>query len=169
MTTDKLVEAFVAKLSSCGLPIQLADNTAQLAQFDESLPKRLPPSFASLLSRYSFPAFDVLGLSFFGWKPDSNAFVEQLSMPKGSLAELLLPNNYVQIARPDSGDFDAVCFDLNQKRQNREYPIVRIDHEEILCNWRVRVTAELWPSFIRLMEIAASASDLKLYWERSIE
>jgi hypothetical protein len=71
---------------------------------------------------------------------------------EGSLSELLLPAGYVQIGRPDTGNFDAICFDLNAAKQNRECRIVRADHEEILCNFRVTITGELWPSFTNLLE-----------------
>ncbi|HLQ52392.1 MAG TPA: hypothetical protein VK129_12895, partial [Terriglobales bacterium] len=68
---------------------------------------------------------------------------------------------YVQIGRPDTGNFDAICFDLNKSAQNREYRIVQIDHEDVLCNWKVRVSGELWPSFIKLVESALSRPDPK--------
>jgi hypothetical protein len=41
-------------------------------------------------------------------------------------------------------------------------------HEEILCNWKVRVSGELWPSFIKLVEGALSRPDPKVYWEDPI-
>jgi len=60
---------------------------------------------------------------------------------------------------PDTGSFDAACFDLKQKSQNRECHIVQIDHESILCNWKVRVSTKLWPSFVKLMENVISGTD----------
>lgn len=110
----------------------------------------------------------MLGISFFGWDSDLNAYFVEASAPKGSLSELLLPAGYVQIGRLDTGDFDAVCFDLSQQSQNREYRIVQIDHEDILCNWRVRVSGELWPSFVKLIESALSSPNPKVYWEEPI-
>ncbi|MGB8917916.1 MAG: hypothetical protein WCC89_13745, partial [Candidatus Sulfotelmatobacter sp.] len=64
--------------------------------------------------------------------------------------------------------FDAICFDWNEPAQNREHRIVQIDHEDILCNWKVRVVGELWPSFIKLVEDALSRCDPKVYWEDPI-
>jgi hypothetical protein len=52
--------------------------------------------------------------------------------------------------------------------QNREHRIVQVDHEDILCNWKVRVEGELWPSFIKLVEDALSRSNPKVYWEDPI-
>lgn len=159
MTTEGLVEAFASKVLARGVPIRRCSDSSRLTVLEEKLAKRLPQSFEVLLSNYEFPLFDVVGISLFGWDSDSNAYIEEATAKKGSLSEVLLPKGYVQIGRPDTGSFDAVCFDLNQKSQNREYRIVEIDHEEILCNWRVRVSRELWSSFVKLMETAISISD----------
>jgi hypothetical protein len=166
--TDKLIESFAAMVKDRGVPIQEEDNKSRLGFFEEKLPRRLPPSFASFLSRYSFPAFDVLGISLFGWDSDSNPYTKEASAAKGSLSELLLPAGYVQIGRPDTGDFDAICFDLNEQSQNREYRIVQVDHEDILCNWKVRVSGELWASFVKLIDSALSSVDPQVYCEDPI-
>src|SRR6266849_9705983 len=136
---EKLIDSFAAMLKQRGVPMRAENNLARLAMFEEKLPKRLPQSFAEFLSRYSFPAFDVLGISLFGWDSDQNQFTQESSAAKGSLSGLMLPAGYVQIGRP--GNFDAICFDMNKQRQNREFPIVRVDHEDILCNWKVCVSA----------------------------
>jgi hypothetical protein len=163
--TDKLIEAFASKLKSLGVPIREDENKIRLDLLQARLPKRLPQSFASLLARYSFPACDVAGISFFAWESDSSAYLEEASAPKGSLSELLIPAGYVQIGQPDTGSFDAVCFDLKEQRQNRECRIVQVDHEEILCKWRVRVSGELWPSFVKLVESVLSGAESQVYYE----
>jgi len=163
--TDKLIETFASKLRSFGVRIREEDNKTRLEALDGRLPKRLPQSFASFLSRYSFPTFDVAGISLFGWETDSTAYIEEASAGKDSLSELLIPAGYVQIGQPDIGSFDAICFDLNEKCQNREYRIVRIDHEDILCNWRARVSGELWPSFVKLVEGVLSSAKPQIVYE----
>jgi hypothetical protein len=169
MSTAQLIDSFAAMVEERGVPIRAEDNASRLRMFEEKLAKRMPQSFESFLARYSFPAFDVLGITFFEWNSDSNKYIVEASAPKNSLSELLIPAGYVQIGRPDTGDFDAVCFDLNRQAQNREYRVVQVDHEEILCNWRVRVTGELWPSFIKLVESALSSDDPQVYYEAPIE
>jgi hypothetical protein len=149
--TDKLIESFASKLTAFGVPILEEDNRARLGLFEDKLPKRLPPSFEALLSRYSFPAFNIGGISLFAWDSASNDYTREASAPEESYSELLLPARYVQIGRPDTGDFDAVCFDLKGRYQNREYAIVQVDHEDILRNQRIRVSQKLWPSFRELV------------------
>ena len=163
--TDKLIEAFASKLRSLGVPVREEDNKGRLELFEGKLPRRLPQSFASFLSRYSFPSFDVAGISLFGWESTSNPYTDEASVAKGSLSELLIAAGYVQIGHPDTGNFDAICFDLTGKHQNRENRIVRVDHEEILCNWRVRVSEELWPSFTKLAEGVLSSAQPEVLYE----
>ena len=164
-TNHDLVQSFAAMLKERGVPIREEENASRLATFEEKLPKRLPQSFASFLSGYSFAAFNVSGVSLFGWDSDLSPYIQEASAAKGSLSEVLLPAGYVQIGRPATGIFDAVCFDFNQARQNREYRIVQVDHEDVLCNWKVRVSSELWGSFAALMSSALSSSDPRVHHE----
>ena len=168
-TTEQLMDSFAAMLMYRGVPIRGEDNATRLLALEEQLPKRMPQSFESFLARYSFQEFDVLGVTLFEWESDSNKYIVEASAPKGSLSELLIPAGYVQIGRPEGGSFDAICFDLNQQAQNREYRVVQVDHEGILCNWKVRVTGELWPSFVKLAESALSSDDPQVYYEKGIE
>ena len=46
--------------------------------------------------------------------------------------------------------YDPVCFDIGL-RKNYDYRIVKIDHEEILCNQRIKVVPESAPSFRALV------------------
>jgi hypothetical protein len=167
--TDQMIDRFAAMLKGHGLPIRAEDNASRLRALEEKLPQPLPPSFESLLARYSFPAFEILGIWFFGWDSDSNAYVGEASALKNSLSELLIPAGYVQIGRPEPVNFDAICFDLNRDRQGLECRLVRVDHESILINFKVRVTNELWRSFIEFVEISLSSGDVNLRYEDPIE
>jgi hypothetical protein len=88
---DRRIEAFAAPFKDRGVPIGPEGNKSRRRTFEEKLPKRLPPSFCSLLSRYWFPAFDVLGISLLGWDSDSNPHSAEASAARGSLFESLLP------------------------------------------------------------------------------
>ena len=161
----KLIDSFAALLRQHGVPIRDEDNSSRLRDLEAKLPGRLPQSFESFLANYSFPGFDVIGVTLFGWESDSNTYINEALAPAGSLSELLIPAGYVQIGRPDTGNFDAICFDLNKHAKKREYRIVQVDHEDILCNWKVRVSAECWPSFIKLVESALNAEHPQVYYE----
>lgn len=85
---EELVDAFVSRLEEQGVAIRPDDNTVRLRDLEAKLPKRLPQSFESLLSRYSFPTFEASGISFFGWEPGSTEKLSEVAAPtKGSLSE----------------------------------------------------------------------------------
>lgn len=165
MTIDRKIDAFVLKLSSAGVPIRGDDNLSSLNDLEARLPGRISSSFESLLARYSFPEFDTCGISFFAWNNEwmKTEYFGASSGAKNTLSELLLPAGFMQIGRPDTGDFDAICLDLNSGKEHQ--CIVQVDHEEILCNYRVRVTAELWPSFLTIVDRVLSGINCEIYYE----
>jgi hypothetical protein len=156
--TSQLIGRFAAKLRGSGVSIRPDDNREQLHAFEAHLPKRLPQTFTALLAAYSFSSFHLGGIAFFGWGAGNSDFSGVAPPLKGSLSELLLPAGYIQFGRPDTGSFDAVCFKVSGN-QNREYSIVVADHEEILCNFRVKIRQELWPSFRKLVEHVVSSQE----------
>jgi hypothetical protein len=83
---------------------------------------------------------------------------EQISRDKGMQA-ILIPNKCLQFGRAPDLNYDAVCFDWSRRLHDGDCPVVQIDHEEILCNFRFRKVAELAPSFRELMQkVIASAA-----------
>ena len=98
--TEKLIESFASKVKANGVPIRAEDNKSRLEAFEGKLPRRLAQSFAFFLSRYSFPTFDVLGITLFGWNSDLNDYMGEASATKGSLSELMQPAGFVQIGPP---------------------------------------------------------------------
>jgi hypothetical protein len=151
-STDQLIDSFVSCLKESGMPIQPEDNSSRLAQLEATLPNRMPQSCESFLSRYSFLPFDAGGISFFGWDSMSAADVEMIPTAERDMSKELVTAGYVQIGRPSTGSYDAVCFDLNAPSQNREYRIVLADHEQVLQWSRIRFLKEMWPSFRKLVE-----------------
>ncbi len=83
--TNKLIDSFAALVKDRGVPIRQEHNAQRLRTLEEKVAKRLPQSFESLLSRYSFPAFDVLGITLFDWDGETNKYIVEASAPKNSL------------------------------------------------------------------------------------
>jgi hypothetical protein len=75
------------------------------------------------------------------------------------LSSFALKNGYIPFGKGSDMDYDPVCFDLTARKKNREFEIVKLDHEEVLCNERIRVVAKLAPTFEQLVEdtIASAA------------
>jgi hypothetical protein len=67
------------------------------------------------------------------------------------LGATLLPNGYAQFGQGPNTDYDPICFDFRQRQHNGDCPIVRLDHEAILCEGRIWETAQLAPNFRSLV------------------
>jgi hypothetical protein len=126
----------------------------------ETQPTELEPIYAQLPARFP-PLFERLVLSY-RWAEVELGSYTLLANPPGdtldgllardiNLTESLIPAGFMQFAKGPGGDYDPVCFNLRARKKNREFSIVKIDHEEILCNYRVKVVAELAPSFEQLV------------------
>jgi hypothetical protein len=84
---------------------------------------------------------------------DLTGWLEQISYDR-PLWKYLLPAGYIPFGKGSDLDYDQVCFELKSRRKNRDCRIVKIDHEEILCRDRLKVVAEIAPSFRALVEKA---------------
>ena len=150
MNVHELVDQFVARVNSPESNFRRIESAPWIAQLEAKLPKRLPVSFQSLVTRYSFSAFDAGALSFFANLGDDSD--EELSVTifkDRAMADATLEAGYIQFARPVDGSYDPICFDTNLSSKNREFPIVRLDHEGILCRNRISISEKLADSFIR--------------------
>jgi hypothetical protein len=117
------------------------------------LPARFPPLYEKLVLSYRWaqvylPSFSLLANP---PGPDLGSLLKEITRDKG-LWESLDPAGYIQFGRGPDIDYDPVCFDIKSRTKNKDYRIVKIDHEEILCNWRVKVVAEVAPSFEKLVQ-----------------
>ena len=75
------------------------------------------------------------------------------------LSTFLLKNGYIPFGKGPDIDYDPVCFDLKSRKKNREFSIIKLDHEEILCNERLKVVAELAPTFEQLVVNTINAAN----------
>jgi hypothetical protein len=134
-------------------PIKVNTETSALEPIYSRLPARFPRLFERLVLLYRWAEVDLKSYRLLANPPGPGlgGLLEQMYQGP-DMWNCLLEAGYIQFAKGPDVDFDPVCFDINGRRQNRDYRILKIDHEEILCNNRVQVVAELAPSFERLME-----------------
>jgi hypothetical protein len=90
--------------------------------------------------------------------PEWNGLFGEMSKD-AFLWECLLRGGYVQFGKGTSMDYDPFCFDISSRKKNRDCRIVKMDHEEILCNNRLKVVTELAPSFEDLMLRVVNRAD----------
>lgn len=127
-----------------------ADCSRWLSGLQYKLPKKFPPSYYSLISRYMFPAFQLGPVFMFGNTGENLYWELQFKLFKDEfMSHMLFENGYLHIGHPEEANYDPICFDM---KKGEEAPIVQIDHEEILCRSRIQVVKEIAPSFLELIE-----------------
>jgi hypothetical protein len=143
-------------------PIKALADRSSLDPLYANLPGSFPPLFELLALSYRWAEVDLQSFRLLANPPggDLAGLFEQISGDPG-LYESLIPAGYVQFGRGPDMDYDPVCFDINRRTKNRDYPVVKIDHEEILCNYRIKVVAELAPSFEVLVQRTIESASIK--------
>lgn len=116
------------------------------------LPARFPPLYQQLVLSYRWAQVDLQNFSLLANPPgmDLQGLFREISKDKG-LWEALIPAGYIQFGRGPDMDYDPVCFEIKSRTKKKDYRIVKIDHEQILCNSRIKVVTELGPSFEHLV------------------
>jgi hypothetical protein len=105
------------------------------------LPARFPPLYERLVLSYRWADVDLQRFTLPANPPgDELSGLPQKIMKAKGLWETLIPNGYRQFGKGSDMDYDPVCFDISS-RKSRDYRIVKIDHGEILCNYRIKVVS----------------------------
>jgi hypothetical protein len=108
MSVDPIIDAFVAYVDPSGEIFRRVESTPWVGPLQSKLPRRFPASFRSLITRYTFPAFDAGGLSFFSnTGGDSRDELGVAIFTDAAIAGATLGSGFIQFARPDSGMLGA--------------------------------------------------------------
>jgi hypothetical protein len=112
---------------------------------------RFPRLFEQLLLSYRWAEVDLGTYRLLANPPgdDLNGFFQKMTHP--DLWDVLTSAGFIPFGKGPDLDYDPVCFDIKTRKQGGDCRIVKIDHEEILCNNRIKVVAELAPSFHQLV------------------
>lgn len=141
-------------------PIKVVSDRSLLDPIYAKLPAPFPPLFERLVLSYRWAEVDLQSFRVVANPPGSNlaGLFEQISKDKG-LWDCLLPSGYIRFGKGPDIDYDPVCFDIKVRNKQGDYRIVKIDHEEILCNNRVKVIAQLASSFEELARRTIEEAD----------
>ena len=161
----ELIERFVSAFGKLGhlregnLPVRIGADAKSLEPLYAKLPMRFPRLYERLLLSYRWEEVDIGSCTLLANPagPDVAGLFNEMSKDR-ALWDALIPVGYIQFARGSTGaSYDPVCFDTSALRKNRDCRVVRIDHEQILCYDRIKIIAEVAPSFRQLMVDAIEA------------
>src|SRR5271155_3528045 len=129
-------------------PARVTAEPALLEPIYAKLPARFPPLFEQLVLSYRWAEVDLGSFRLLPNPPgaDLSGLLDEMSRDP-AIWKSLLPAGLMQFGKGPDMNYDPVCFDIKSRKKNREFKIVRIDHEEILCNDRVKVVEEVAPTF----------------------
>lgn len=133
-------------------PLSCKTDRLALEPLYAELPARFPPIYEQLVLSYRWAEVD-LGLYRLTANPPGTDLRGLLASMAGApdLWEMLIPAGFIQFGKGPSMDFDPVCFDIRSRSKSGDYRIVKIDHEGILCNYRVKIIDQLAESFEQLV------------------
>ena len=153
MNVHELIDQFVVLIDPTSSVFRKVESAPWIDALETKLPRRLPVSFRSLVTRYAFPSFEADGLYFLENQgvDDSRDELSVAIFKDQFIADVTLKSGYIQFARPEGGSYDPICFDARYAVSNREFPIVRLDHEDILCREQIRSVATVSDSFYRFV------------------
>jgi hypothetical protein len=135
-------------------PIKFETSQPFLQEIYTELPGqfRFPRLFEQLLLSYRWAEVDLGTYRLLANPPGSglNGFLQHMC-DAPDCWKLLIPKGFLPFGKGPDLDYDPVCFDMKSRKQGGDCRIVKIDHEQILCNYRIKVVAELAPSFYQLV------------------
>jgi hypothetical protein len=134
-------------------PAKVRTDAKHLQPLYSKLPARFPPLFERLILSYRWAEIDLQSYRLLANPPGPDLSGLFAGMSKDLfLWDCLIRSGYIRFGLGPDIDYDPVCFDISSRKKNRDCRIVKIDHEEILCNNRIKVVAELAKSFQQLVE-----------------
>ncbi len=136
-------------LASFEWEVKRVEHAPWIETLEAALPLPFPRSFRSLVLRYAYPSLAIGPLQLFAnTGEDRHDEMSQVILRDKRFSQTLLQHGYLQFARPDTGCYDPICFNTRIKSHRHEYPIVRMDHESILWDGRIRYVREIALSFL---------------------
>jgi|SRR6185437_1530910 len=133
-------------------PIRVETSAECLEPIYSKLPAHFPSLFERFVLSYRWAEVDLQLFTLLAnpLGPDLSRFLAGM-LKDGFLSTYLLRSGYVQFGKGPDMDYDPVCFDIGSRKKNGDCRVVKIDHQEILCNNHLKIVSELAPSFEQLV------------------
>lgn len=134
-------------------PTAYLTNSRELEPLYSLLPGKFPPLYEQLALSYRWPPVELPNLALLpnplGQTLDG--LLAQMRRDNG-LWTSLLPNGFVPFGKAGGGHYDPICFDMRHRQKDGDCPLVRVEHEAILCFDRIDETSIVAASFRDLVQ-----------------
>jgi hypothetical protein len=138
----------------CWQPVRQQTSRDKLDSVYSKLPDRLPPLFEELLLTFRWARVGLKRLYLLAnpLGDDLSGFEKEIFKDHG-LSAVLIKGSFIQFAKAAEFNYDPICFDTRKRTKNGGCQIVQLDHEEILCNSRIKEVAQIASSFRELVTL----------------
>jgi hypothetical protein len=132
-------------------PIAVHTDPTALAAVYKRLSGRFPRLYERLVLSYRWLDVDLRLIRLLANAPGPTlAPLMEGILTDRAFVNVLVPNGYIPFAMA-SDSYDPICFDLTRTSNQGDCPIVRFEHESILCNEQIGDIDEIKPSFRSLV------------------
>ncbi len=124
-----------------------------IASLETTLGRQFPALFRELVTSFQFHSFEVGPILFYAnlGTGESEELSERIVRDKNIL-QPCLKAEFLHFAGSSSGIYDPVCFDMRKKGRKGDFPIVLLDHEELLMAGRAKVVQQIAGSFLEFIQ-----------------
>ena len=152
MNRDSQIDSLVRLLVERGVTIRPIDSSPWISSVEDRIGYPYPPSFRSLVTRYSFPYLEFVEVELFSNLGDMSEY-ELTNAPfrDSHMGPWLIAHRFVYIGHPYIGQYDPICLDLTSRGRDDEPPVVQLDHEDILLERKKVGKTIVAPSFVALL------------------
>lgn len=135
-------------------PAPIRTDPAALVELYEKLPGRFPPLYERLALSYRWLEVDLVGFVTLWSNPPGPSLSLLLDKLRADprFVEVLFPLGFLPFGKASGGSYDPVCFDLHRRNADGDCPVVRVEHEAVLCDGRIGDQWELADSFRTLVQ-----------------
>ncbi|MCH9656548.1 MAG: hypothetical protein K0U86_14700 [Planctomycetes bacterium] len=133
-------------------PKRIDTNPDRLEPLYSRIAGRFPVMYEQLVLSFRWLEVDLQMIRLFANPPGVNlSGLTEAIFNDPIIADVLIPAGFVPFAYAPSGNYDALCFDLNAMTSQRDCPIIQFEHESILCDLKTGERWQRWESFRDLM------------------
>lgn len=147
---EKMAKTTISMMTPAKLPVNMVDESIpqsndwagwkpaesiitdeDLNRLEKKIGHNLPLSFREFLKYKHFVELRLnnYAIGLFSHMPDKELSELKRNILQFHEPELLIDQGYIYFA--DFNDYGLLCFDTNQERENFDWPVVYIDHEDL--------------------------------------
>jgi hypothetical protein len=127
------------------------DSSPWINEAQKRLPFALPGCFSILVRNYVFTGFEISRFHHYDNYDGNEDWCWHIALGKDPIIfNVCNRYHFLPVGQPEQGNYDRICLDINRIHKG-DCPVVQLDHEMILQREKIKIVAELAPSYNNLV------------------